>query len=48
MHAIMIPYDMIYIIMYICTGAREGQRLKRAENMIIIFIAMRVCVCVRV
>ena len=37
MHAIMIPYDMIF---YVCTGAREGQRLQRAANMIIIFIAI--------
>ena len=39
MHAIMIPYDMIHIN-YVCTGARVGQRLERAVNMIIIFIAI--------
>ena len=36
MHAIMIPYDMIHV----CSGAREGQRLERAANMIIILIAI--------
>ena len=40
-HAIMIPYDMIHTVyIYVCTGAHEGQRLKRAANMIIIFIAI--------
>ena len=39
MHAIMIPYDMIHKL-YVCTGARQGQRLERAANMIIIFIAI--------
>ena len=38
MHAIMSPYDMIHNNNYVCTGAREGQRLKRAANMFIIFI----------
>ena len=36
MHAIMIPYDMIHICMH---RSRERQRLERAANMIIIFIA---------
>ena len=40
MHAIMIPYDTIHIYMYVCTGAREGQRLERAAYIIIIFIAI--------
>ena len=41
MHALMIPYDTIHnILLYVCTAAREGQRLERAANMIIIFIAI--------
>ena len=28
MHAIMIPYDMIHTVSYVCTGALKGQRLK--------------------
>ena len=36
MHAIIIPYDMIHICMH---RSREGQRLERAANMIVIFIA---------
>ena len=34
MHAIMIPYDMIHN--FVCTGAREGQRLKRAVTIFIV------------
>ena len=39
MHAIMIHYDMIHNNnYYVCTGAREGQRLERAAHMIIIIL----------
>ena len=40
MHAIMIPYDMIHIIIMYGKGAHEGQRLEKSANMIIIFIAI--------
>ena len=40
MHALMIPYVTIHIIMYAQELVR-GQRLERAANMIIIFIAIK-------
>ena len=40
MHAIMIPSVWHDTYNYVCTGAHEGQRLERAVNMIIIFIAI--------
>ena len=41
MHAIMmIHIIMVQVIVYSYTGAREGQRLERAVNTIIFFIAI--------
>ena len=41
MRAITIPYDMIHVRMYAQEQrADEGQRLERAENTIIFFIAI--------